>query len=133
VKFADCMRAHGVPDFPDPLPGGGFPRSPGGSRSPASRTAVRGCVHFLKAGGGAQQAPTRAELTAALTYSRCMRAHGVSNFPDPVTRLASPRTNVIVDGPILFPLGPSIDPQAPAFQHADAVCGQPRGGHPQGG
>jgi hypothetical protein len=24
LKFATCMRAHGVPTFPDPLPGGGF-------------------------------------------------------------------------------------------------------------
>jgi hypothetical protein len=63
-----------------------------------------------------------------------MRAHGVPTFPDPATSLASGTANVIVDGPILFPLGSSIDPQAPAFQQADAACGgQPRGGHPQGG
>jgi len=24
VRFAACMRAHGVTDYPDPLPGGGF-------------------------------------------------------------------------------------------------------------
>ena len=27
VAFAHCMRAHGVPDLPDPLPDGGFPRT----------------------------------------------------------------------------------------------------------
>jgi hypothetical protein len=24
IKFADCMRSHGVPNFPDPGPGGGI-------------------------------------------------------------------------------------------------------------
>jgi hypothetical protein len=63
-----------------------------------------------------------------------MRAHGVPTFPDPVTSLANRTINVIEQGGILFPLGSSIDPQAPAFQQADAICGgQPRGGHPQGG
>lgn len=29
VKFADCMRAHGVPNFPDPSHDGGFDLPPG--------------------------------------------------------------------------------------------------------
>jgi hypothetical protein len=131
VQFAECMRTHGVPEFPDPLPGGGFPRV--GRQSPASRTAHRACIHLLKAGSGARHGPTRAELAAALNYARCMRAHGVPDFSDPVTSLASRNTNVIVDGLILFPLSPSTDPSAPAFQRADGICGQPRTGHPQGG
>jgi hypothetical protein len=127
------MRANGVPGFPDPLPGGGFPRGLGGGQSPASETARKACIHLLKAGGASHPAPTGAQLAAALTYARCMRAHGVPNFPDPVTSLASRGVNVIVDGGILFPLSASIDPGAPAFQAADAACGQPRGGQSQGG
>jgi hypothetical protein len=131
VQFARCMRAHGVPGFPDPLPGGGFPRV--GAQSPASRTAQTACIHLLRAGSGVHRAPTSAELAAALRYARCMRAHGVPEFPDPVSSLTSRNVNVIVDGPILFPLSPSIDPGAPAFQRADGMCGQVRHGHPQGG
>ena len=35
VAFAHCMRSHGVPDWPDPLPQGGFPRTgPAGTLGP---------------------------------------------------------------------------------------------------
>jgi hypothetical protein len=128
------MRAHRVSNFPDPLPTGGFPRGATGAQSPSSKAALRACIHLLKAGNGSRQQASSAELAAAVRYSRCMRAHGVPNFPDPVTSLASHNVNVIVDGPIKFPLSAGIDPGAPAFQRADVVCGgQPRGGHPQGG
>ena len=134
VAFADCMRIHGVPDFPDPLPTGGFPRGSGGSQSPASRTALRACINLLRSGSGSRHGPAGAQLAAALKYARCMRAHGVPTFSDPVTSVARGSTNVIVDGGILFRLGTSIDPEAPAFQKADAACGgRPPGGHPQGG
>jgi hypothetical protein len=127
------MRAHGVPSFPDPLPSGGFPRGAGGAQSPAAQTARRACIHLLKAGSGGRHTPTSAELAAALAYARCMRAHGVPSFHDPVTSLPSRNVNVLAEGPIIFPLDPSIDPQAPEFRLADAACGQPRGGSPKGG
>ncbi len=134
VRFADCMRTHGVSNFPDPLRTGGFPRGSNGSQSPVSQAALKTCLPILKAGGRSPHAPSGAQLAAALRYARCMRAHGVPGFPDPVTSLSNHNVNVIVDGAILFPLGSSIDPQAPAFQQADATCGvTQRGGQPQGG
>jgi hypothetical protein len=134
VRFADCMRAHGVSDFPDPLPSGGFPRGSARSQSPASRVAQKTCVHLLRASNGSRQAPTSTELAAALRYARCMRAHGVPSFPDPVTSLPAGSDDVIVQGPILFPLGSAINTQAPTFERADGSCGgQPPAGHPQGG
>jgi hypothetical protein len=43
VREAECMRSHGVPNFPDPLPGGGFsypstvnPQSPAAQRANAA-------------------------------------------------------------------------------------------------
>jgi hypothetical protein len=64
-----------------------------------------------------------------------MRAHGVPNFPDPMTLAQVPRdTNVMINGPLAFPLGTSIDPGSPAFVRAGAVCGGPgREGRPKGG
>jgi hypothetical protein len=62
-----------------------------------------------------------------------MRAHGVTDFPDPATSLVQRNTNVIVQGGILFPLGSSINPQAPTFQRADAACGRTPRGQPKGG
>jgi hypothetical protein len=43
-----------------------------------------------------------------------VRVHGVPAFPDPATSLPSRSVNVIVEGPIIFLLDPTIDPQAPA-------------------
>jgi hypothetical protein len=48
IKFADCMRAHGVSDFPDPSSGGGIQLSGSGiihsrPRSSRPRARVRSC------------------------------------------------------------------------------------------
>jgi hypothetical protein len=52
VKFAQCMRAHGVPSFPDPVfpAGGGIGLGPGpgstiNSDSPAFQHAQQACGH----------------------------------------------------------------------------------------
>lgn len=56
-----------------------------------------------------------------LNFSKCMRSHGVSNFPDP-----SPSGGGIHIG------GPGVNPQSPAFQSAFVVCKKqlPGGGPP---
>lgn len=132
LPFAQCMRANGVPNFPDPLPSGGFARTGNNEQTPASQKALKGCIHILK-GGSSRQGPTAAERAAALTYARCMRAHGVPSFPDPVSSPANHNTNVIVQGGLMFPIGSTIDPGSPAFRHADAACGQIPSGTPKGG
>jgi hypothetical protein len=134
ITFARCMRARGVPNFPDPSPGGGFQRGSGvDAQSPAFQTARAGCIHILKA-GGSRPAPTAAERAALLTFARCMRAHRVPSFPDPVTFLASRSTNVLVEGGMMFPIGSTVNPQSPAFERAAAACGQGRPvGQPKGG
>jgi len=60
------------------------------------------------AGGGGQAIMIGG---AGLTFSRCMRAHGVANFPDP-------------NGQGLAQFGPDsgIDPQSPSFQAAAQTC-----------
>ena len=135
VRFTQCMRAHGVTDFPDPLPGGGFPRGPGVEQTaPAFHTARKACQNILGP-NAAQQGPTAAVMASALKSSECMRAHGVPNFPDPVSRSqVSRNTDVLMQGNLMFPVGSSIDPGAPAFQQAAAACGLGGpGGAPHGG
>ena len=133
VAFADCMRGHGVPDFPDPLPGGGFPRG-GGEQTPTSRSAIKACASILRAGQGTA-GPTAGDRAALLRFARCMRASGVPNFPDPLTRSqVPPNTNVLLEGSMMFPLGSTIDPGSPAFQRANGACSQQiPGGPPKGG
>ncbi len=45
VKYAECMRANGVADFPDPTPGGfELPGGPGSNLAPAIQNAAKVCV-----------------------------------------------------------------------------------------
>jgi hypothetical protein len=43
VKWARCMRSHGLPTFPDPDPQGAFDRSKIDENSPAFPTASNAC------------------------------------------------------------------------------------------
>jgi hypothetical protein len=68
VKFSECMRENGYPDFPDPKASGEFPTF-GISVSPAVWTK---CAHL-----------SPKQLSAALKFAQCIRANGVKDFPDP--------------------------------------------------
>lgn len=84
VRYADCMRAHGVPNFPDPLDGG-FPLRTSGINvsSPAFISAQKACAG-LQPGGSAEPAPiTGEQLYEMAEKARCIRDHGFANFPDP--------------------------------------------------
>lgn len=90
LAFSQCMRADGVPSFPDPqrfadgnvkLTIHGY-----GNGSPQFRTALSACNHLLPAGRGGSERRTRAQLADELSFARCMRRHGVGNFPDPTAQ-----------------------------------------------
>ena len=124
LTFAQCMRAHRVPDFPDP--GGAKPSGSGVSifgiavpatidvRSPAFQAALSACQKLATA-GAPPTGLTEAEKEAALRFSQCMRAHGVPNYPDPVFR----------NGRIGIRPGPGDNPNSPAFLAAEKACGNP--------
>jgi hypothetical protein len=81
------MRSHGVPNFPDPSSGGGIQiNSSSGINpfSPAFKAAQSQCAKLMPGGGpGAHGPPSEQAKQLMLAVSRCMRAHGVSGFPDP--------------------------------------------------
>jgi hypothetical protein len=85
------MRNHGVTGFPDPqvttTPGGGAVKiatmAPASSRNaPAFRSAQTACRGILPAQGSGleRHGPSKQVF---LAFARCLRAHGISNFPDP--------------------------------------------------
>jgi hypothetical protein len=88
TQFAQCMRSHGVPGFPDPSagPNGGFGFQINGNTLGATQsqmqTARNVCGHFLP-NNGVAPALTPAQQQAFLDWAACIRAHGVPNFPDP--------------------------------------------------
>jgi len=87
VAFADCMRAHRVPNFPDPTTSPHeFKESldPSTARSPAFQSALSACGHLLPREGQTRSpAPSQARIAAALAFARCIRSHGFPNLPDP--------------------------------------------------
>ena len=90
VRFASCMRSHGVPSFPDPATSPRefkFSLSPssGNAQSPAFQSAETACQHLLPGGGQPTQSQehSQAQTAALLAFARCIRSHGFSSFPDP--------------------------------------------------
>ena len=139
LKYARCMRADGVPKFPDPAAGGGFLFQAGSEIDPSSpvfKTAQAKCTKLLPGGGppgpGTQTHPSAQALAQMVKIAECMRRHGISNFPDPTTTVPSLPVGggVIsdIDGVILvFPA--AIDTQSPAFTRAATTCKFPLHNH----
>jgi hypothetical protein len=83
VKFAECMRENGYPDFPDPKASGEFP-SFGISVSPAVWTKALSACKDLQPPGSFSAHLSPQQLSAANKFAQCIREHGVKDFPDPV-------------------------------------------------
>ncbi len=82
------MRKNGVPAFPDPESDGGYAGTNLRNidqNSHAFLTATKDCSYLAKAAGMAPwtQAQWAAYDAMLLKITDCMRAHGISNFPDP--------------------------------------------------
>jgi hypothetical protein len=125
LAFSRCMRSHGVPNFPDPS-SGGIQIRPGqglNPQSPAFQAAGNICRKILPGGGPGARKPTKAEFTAGLTFARCMRSHGLPNFPDPLASAPAGSGPIIALQGMMFKPGPGFDPGSPAFQQAASHCG----------
>ncbi len=87
VRFADCMRSHGVSSFPDPG-SHGF-KAAFATQAPAFWSTERICGRLVPGfgpSGPRQSAPqSQAQIAAMLAFARCIRSHGFSSFPDPTT------------------------------------------------
>ena len=125
LEFSQCMRAHGVSDYPDPGPGGEvtFNNSDVNPSSPAFQAAQRTCQNFSSAGTPTGQVLTQ-DLDQLLRYAKCMRSHGIISFPDPVLRSGLPPGFDFTN----------MDLTSPAFLAADHVCHSllPHGGEGHG-
>jgi hypothetical protein len=132
IRFADCMRSHDVPNFPDPSGGGGI-QIPDGSginpQSPAFQSAQQACAKLLPGGSPGRAHPSEQAKTQMLQTSECMRQHGVSGFPDPT--LSPPASGlagfsqVIGRGGVFVAIPNTINTGSPAFKQAAAACGVP--------
>ena len=117
LAFSHCVRAHGVSSFPDPNVNGAISLSSlsgqGNLNSSQVSSAIQACRHLLPNGGTLNPAQQQKALTALLKFSRCMRAHGVPNFPDPS----------LVDGKVTLVLkGTGISGSTPHIVTASGTC-----------
>lgn len=117
LAFARCMRAHGVPSFPDPGSNGQFSGNGIDKHSPRLQSAEGACQSLLP---GRNPAAALAQArTQALRFSRCMRAHGILNFPDPSVK----SNGSGVSASVRMKIGPGgIDINSPQFKAAQQAC-----------
>jgi len=119
AKFAQCMRAHGVPDFPDPVNGGfeinnttpGSDLDPSSPQFVAADSACKALSPEDHAAGGTVDPQLQAK---ALAYAACIRSHGVPGYPDPVFVGGSIRETVRA--------GSGADPNSPLSIAAQNAC-----------
>ena len=130
IEYADCMRSHGVPKYPDPTTTGRISRvnlnTPGLNPSSALFQAAEStCSKLLPKGApGEQQSSDVSERAGLLAISRCMRRHGVSGFPDPTTGSppSNPSGEVAAGGGVFMAVPSTIDTNSPAFKQAATAC-----------
>ena len=94
-QFAQCARAHGAPDFPDPSlqHGTGFGVVFGVGGSTAQGQTIKGEVGRVLGQCGSilhelppavlTPPPTAVDLRQMRLFAKCVRQHGVADFPDP--------------------------------------------------
>lgn len=134
LKYSRCMRSHGVPNFPDPSPGGGFVFQVGSGlnpSSPAVQSAQAKCQKYMGGGPpgpGMVEHPAAQWLAQMVKAAACMRRHGYPDFPDPRTSVptrpfGNSGAGVIsdIDG-VIFIFPQTIDTSSPRFYRAADAC-----------
>jgi hypothetical protein len=83
-KYAQCIRANGVPDFPDPDAEGRFRgRAHEQQDNPKFRAALEACRDLAPGGEHEQNRGSPAFVEQARKFAQCIRDNGVPDFPDP--------------------------------------------------
>jgi hypothetical protein len=127
LRYAQCIRANGEPNFPDPNSQGAFSFGSAQGIDPSStqfQAAQQKCSQDLphQSFTPARQQQDYARL---LKYSQCMRSHGVPSYPDP-TKGSGGGVSLSIGG------GPhsGLDPSSPIFQRAQQACSKLPGAPP---
>jgi hypothetical protein len=111
VKYAQCIRANGYPQFPDPSPDGRMQLRLDAKNGAQFEAAQRACKDQLPPGfAAANQEMTPERLQALLGFAQCMRGKGLSEFPDP-----SPKG-------VFEIASPTLDLSTPQAQQAAKAC-----------
>jgi hypothetical protein len=119
IGYSQCMRTHGVPDFPDPNAAGTItvpraaPSGAGGAVNSSQMQAANNACQHLLPGGVMSPVQVQEEQTAALAFAQCMRTHGVPNYPDPTVTSQGIESHLKTAG---------INTQSPQFLAGVRAC-----------
>ncbi len=115
LAFAQCMRSHGEPNFPDPSSDGTISTSQIDINAPPYHAALNACGQ-LQAGVQVQLSAVQQQelIKRYLKVAACMRAHGITTFPDPNVQDAKA-------GYVSFSM-PSQATKSPLFPSAWKAC-----------
>jgi len=121
VAYSACVRAHGVPNFPDPkvtvngaevkVAVGINPSISGNPHFKSAQQACRKLLHGGPGGEGSHQIST-SEQAQYLKAAACIRSHGVPNFPDPT----------FSSGGVQLPKVAGLDPRSARVRAAEEAC-----------
>jgi hypothetical protein len=122
VAYSACVRAHGVPNFPDPkiTTNGNEVKvaigiNPSISDNPHFKSAQQACSKLLPDGGpgsGPAAPISPQEQSQYLKAAACIRSHGLPNFPDPT----------FSGGGVHLPKTAGIDLHSPQVRAAEEAC-----------
>jgi hypothetical protein len=124
LKFSQCMREHGVTNFPNPEVKGNSVKltlkagGPGGSVNPQTLEAAQNaCKHFQAADEPHLTPQERiAREEQVLKFARCMREHGVDLH---ASAGGGSGVKILLAG---HPGSGGPNPESPAFQAAQKAC-----------
>jgi hypothetical protein len=126
LAYTRCLRSHGVPNFPDPAPGGRLPNIPNDidTAAPGFRSAQQACA-ALEPGTKGSPAGSQSWMPHLLAIANCIRRHGLQSFPDPTTSPPPPpppgsEHGNAIGGPGAYLAFPR---PSPALSRAEAACG----------
>lgn len=126
------MRSQGVSNFPDPNAHGEWPKPQVAlaANNPRYQAASQACGHLLPFGGpGVSMSPAAVTQlqTDLAKFARCMRSHGVSNWPGPIDQ-GTEREYFNPQAAGIDPKSPQISTKIHECEHAiPASLGRPPG------
>jgi predicted amidohydrolase YtcJ len=114
LAFSQCMRAHGEPGFPDPQANGNLliDGQKDHLNGALMNSANKACQHLMPKAPPLTAAQQQKVTAQALKFVACMRAHGLSAFPDPQVN----------SGGIEMQLPKDMSPNSPVFRTAQQAC-----------
>ena len=136
-QWASCIRAHGDPNQADPtidangiihiswnpaIPGGYEGTNPGGQGNLGPGQYCRQYLSQAQSALQGSQSVGNVSQAELVKFAQCMRANGITDYPDPV------------DGNLSINLGAGgdLNPDNPTFHNATKVCAQKTGVHVPG-